>query len=207
MGRRRFLAAASAGAAKLHPLAAAHADELPAVARVAMLGAALLALAATVGCGKSTQSAASGGAAANVGAAPAAPVAPSSGPAWGSTTDTTKPITLAKLPAPSAGEWSLVARQNGGAPVSSKTCFDGKPIDPTSGMVEHCEKLDAVRTADGGFQVTGECSNNGVTTTLLMRGVGDFRTSFYTDTEVKNGAHSATTNNSTYTYLGPTCAR
>jgi hypothetical protein len=173
-------------------------------AKVASLGLASLALVATVSCAKSGQSDASNGPASAAQPTPAA--APASGPASGS--ETIQPITLAELPAPTAGEWVLsVTQGGGGAPSVSRVCLDGKPINPSQGMVKPCEKLDAVRTADGGFKVTGVCSNNGVTTTLLMRGVGDFRKSFYTDTELSTGPASATTSNSTYTYAGPTCTK
>jgi len=176
--------------------------------KVASLGLAALPLAAMAGCAKSGQSAASGGSANAPAAAPTPTAAPASGQAWGTATDSTRPITLAELPAPPAGEWVRVVTRNGGGGQSvSRVCLDGKPINPTQGMAKPCERLDAVRTADGGFKVTGACSNNGVTTTILMRGVGDFRTSFYTDTELSTGPSSATTSNSTYTYAGPTCAK
>jgi hypothetical protein len=170
--------------------------------KVASLGLASLALAAMASCTKGGQGSASGG----VANAAAPTMTAASGAATGP--DTTQPVTLAELPAPTAGEWVLVVTRGGGGAASvSRVCLDGKPINPSQGMAKPCEKLDAVRTADGGFKVTGACTNNGVTTTLLMRGVGDFRKSFYTDTELSTGPGSATTSNSTYNYAGPTCAK
>lgn len=159
-------------------------------------GAAVLA-----GCSKPADNGAS---AANTAAGPvaAAPVA-AGGPAG--------PITLAQLPAPTAGQWSRASSQDGAPASTDSKCLDGKPIDPTDGMPMKCAKMDATRTASGGFVVNGDCPNNGVDAKLTLAGEGDFSKSFTTDsTMVMTGGPGGavtTRNHSVWTYVGATCTK
>jgi hypothetical protein len=161
------------------------------------LAACVVALAA---CSKAPQ-------AANVAVAPAAsasaPAAPASaapvnaGPAG--------PISLADLPAPTAGQWKRVSSQDGAADQTSTKCLTGKPIDPTADGPP-CAKLTVVRTATGGFAIDGDCPNNGVSAKLHMAGEGDFKTSFTTDTTMSmsgaGGPPMTMSNHSVWTYVG-----
>jgi hypothetical protein len=173
--------------------------------RVALIGAALAAV-ALAGCGKPATNASN--AAGNVAeAAPAAaagaPAAAMAGPAG--------PIALSELPAPAAGQWTRVSSQDGGASDTGGKCFDGKPIDPTEGLPGKCASMTAERTASGGFKVTGDCPNNGVDAKLTLAGEGDFKTKFTTDASMTMtggpGGDVSLKNHSTYTYVGPTCAK
>ena len=120
------------------------------------------------------------------------------------------PIALADLPAPTAGQWTRVSSQDGGAPETGGKCLDGKPIDPTEGMFK-CPSLKAERTATGGFKVSGDCPNNGIDAKLTLSGEGDFKQSFTMDSEMVMtggpGGAMTTKNHSVYTYAGPTCSK
>jgi hypothetical protein len=181
--------------------------------RWGLIGVAALAVAALAGCGKPAPNAAANGAdgaaqgaAANTAAAAAAApeaTAVAGGPAG--------PIALGDLPAPAAGEWTRVSSQDGAAPQTDNKCFDGKPIDPNEGMPKPCAKLDAERTAGGGFTVKGDCANNGIDAKLTLAGEGDFKKSFSIDASMTMtggpGGDLTTKNHSAYTYVGPTCAK
>ena len=121
------------------------------------------------------------------------------------------PIALSDLPAPAAGQWTRTSSQDGAAPQTDNKCFDGKPIDPNEGMPKPCAKLDAERTAGGGFTVKGDCANNGIDAKLTLAGEGDFKKSFTTDATMTMtggpGGDLTTKNHSVYTYVGPTCAK
>jgi hypothetical protein len=159
----------------------------------------VLSVVALVGCSKTADNAAAGGtnAATPTSFAPAA-----AGPAG--------PIALAQLPAPPAGQWSRSSSQDGAAATTDGKCLDGKPIDPTDGMLK-CAKLDATRTASGGFVVVGDCPNNGIDAKLTLAGEGDFSKSFTTDSTMVMtggpGGNLTTKNHSVWTYNGPTCAK
>jgi hypothetical protein len=137
-------------------------------------------------------------------AAPATP-AVAAGPAG--------PITLAQLPAPTAGQWSRTSTQDGKQEPPGSKCLDGKPIDPLDKMPMKCSKMDATRTASGGFVVIAECSGAGVgmTAKLTLAGEGDFAKSFSTDAtmDMTGGPGGAvhTKNHSDWTYVGPTCTK
>ncbi len=178
--------------------------------RWVLMGVAVVAAAALAGCGKPASNATgnaadNSAAAANVAAAaPAAPAAAAAaGPAG--------PIAVSDLPAPTAGQWTRVSSQDGGAAQTDSKCFDGKPIDPNEGMPTACAKLDAERTATGGFKVSGDCPNNGVDAKLTLAGEGDFKKSFTTDATMTMtggpGGAMTTKNHSVYTYVGPTCSK
>jgi hypothetical protein len=157
------------------------------------------------GCSKPAANAASAANTAAGGPVAAAPAAPAtaSGPAG--------PITLAQLPAPTKGNWSRASSQDGGAATTDTKCLDGKPIDPTEGLPMKCAKMDATRSATGGFVVDGDCPNNGMDAKLTLAGEGDFAKSFTTDaTMVMTGGPGGaitTKNHSVWTYVGPTCAK
>jgi hypothetical protein len=137
-------------------------------------------------------------------ATPASATAPAAaGPA--------QPITLAQLPAPTAGQWSRSSSQDGAAATTDNKCMDGKPIDPMDGMPVKCAKLDATRTATGGFVVVGDCPNNGIDAKLTLAGEGDFTKSYTTDSTMVMtggpGGDMTVKNHSVWTYVGPTCAK
>ncbi|HVN01688.1 MAG TPA: hypothetical protein VMT68_15905 [Caulobacteraceae bacterium] len=120
-------------------------------------------------------------------------------------------IALTDLPAPTAGAWTRVSTQDGGAPDTSTKCLDGKPIDPAEGMPSKCASMTAQRTATGGFVVNGDCPNNGIDAKLTLAGEGDFKKSFITDSTMVMsggpGGDMTTKNHSVYTYAGPTCSK
>jgi hypothetical protein len=157
---------------------------------------------AAAGAAVANSAAASASAAASTATAAANVAATAAGPAG--------PITLAQLPAPTAGQWSRTSSQDGGATTTGTKCMDGKPIDPTDGMMK-CAKLDAVRTASGGFAVTGDCPNNGIDAKLTLSGEGDFSKQFTTDSTMTMtggpGGDMTTKNHSVYSYVGPTCTK
>ena len=159
-------------------------------------GAALVA-----GCSQKPAESANAANAANVAAAAPAQ-APAAAPAAAGPAG---PITLADLPAPTAGLWQRVSIQDGGAPQTSTKCLTGKPIDPTEGGPP-CSKITATRTAAGGFVFDGDCANNGVSAKMHMAGEGDFKTSFTTDAEMSmtggGGPPVDLKNHSAWTYVG-----
>jgi hypothetical protein len=167
-----------------------------------------LGVVALVGCSKPADNAAPGGtnAALATSVAPAAVAPAAAGPAGPAGS-----ITLAQLPAPTAGQWSRSSSQDGGAATTDSKCFDGKPIDPMGGMPLKCAKLDATRTASGGFLVVGDCPNNGIDAKLTLAGEGDFSKSYTTDSTMVMtggpGGDMTTKNHSVWTYNGPTCAK
>jgi hypothetical protein len=173
---------------------------------VAAMAAGAVALS---GCGKPAGSAAANGAAgANVAAtAPAGGAKDAAAAAAGAV----GPVKLSELPAPTAGQWTRVSTQDGGAPQTGTKCMDGKPIDPAEGMPGKCASMTAERTAAGGFKVTGDCPNNGVDAKLAMSAEGDFKKSFTMDTQMTMtggpGGDMTVKNHSVYTYAGPTCAK
>ena len=172
--------------------------------RGTVIGLAVAAV-ALMGCGKpAVNASAGGGAAANVAAAgPAAAAPAAAGPAG--------PIALTELPAPTAGQWTRVSSQDGGAAQTGGKCMDGKPIDPTDGMPMKCASMTAERTATGGFKVAADCPNNGVDAKLTLAGEGDFKKSFTTDSTMVMtggpGGDMTLKNHSVFTYAGPTCAK
>jgi hypothetical protein len=164
-------------------------------------GAALVA-----GCSPKPADNGANAAAGNVAAA--APAAPATTPAAApaAAAAAAGPITLADLPAPTAGQWRRVSSQDGAAADTSTKCLSGKVIDPTEGAPP-CAKITAVRTATGGFVVDGDCPNNGVSAKLHMAGEGDFKTSFTTDAQMSMtggpGPPVSMKNHSVWTYVGP----
>jgi len=170
------------------------------------LGAVAMGAVALAGCSKPADNAAAQGNA--VVAVAAAPVTPAAAPA---ASGPAGPITLAQLPAPAAGQWSRASSQDGAAATTDTKCLDGKPIDPTDGMPMKCVKMDATRTATGGFSVAGDCPNNGVDAKLTLAGEGDFGKSFTTDATMSMtggpGGAMTTKNHSVWTYVGPTCPK
>jgi hypothetical protein len=172
---------------------------------------------ALAGCGKPAGSAAANGAAgANVAAAaPAAGAKDAAGaaalPAAAAAAGPAGPMKLSDLPAPTAGQWTRVSTQDGGAPETGTKCMDGKPIDPAEGMPGKCASMTAERTATGGFKVTGDCPNHGVDAKLAMSAEGDFKKSFTMDAQMTMtggpGGDMTLKNHSVYTYVGPTCAK
>ena len=74
-----------------------------------------------------------------------------------------------------------------------------------------CAKLDATRTASGGFVVVGDCPNNGIDAKLTLAGEGDFSKSFTTDfdhgDDWRPRRKPDPKNHSAWTYNGPTCAK
>jgi hypothetical protein len=151
-----------------------------------------------------TNAAAATPAAATPAATPAAPAA-AAGPAG--------PISVAELPAPTAGQWSRSSSQDGAAAEPGTKCMDGKPIDPTDGVMK-CPKMDATRTATGGFVVIADCTGGGpggMSAKLSLAGEGDFTKSFTTDATMTMtggpGGAMTTKNHSVYTYVGPTCTK
>jgi len=181
--------------------------------RGVLIGLAVGAL-ALAGCSKpadntaanATNTAAATPAAATPAATPAAAPA-AAGPAG--------PITVAELPAPTAGQWSRSSSQDGAPATPGTKCMDGKPIDPTDGGAMKCPKMDATRTATGGFVVVAECTGGGpgggMTAKLSLAGEGDFIKSFTTDSTMTMtggpGGDMTTKNHSVYTYVGPTCTK
>jgi len=172
-----------------------------------VIGLAVSAL-ALAGCSKpadNTAANATNTAAAPVAAAPAATApAAATGPAG--------PITLAELPAPPAGQWSRTSTQDGATQAPGTKCLDGKPIDPLDGMPMKCAKMDASRTASGGFVVIADCAGGGgMNAKLTLAGEGDFTKSFSTDAtmDMTGGPGGAihTKNHSAWTYVGPTCTK
>jgi hypothetical protein len=123
------------------------------------------------------------------------------------------PIQLSQLPAPTAGQWTEVSIQDGGAPQTSGKCLSGKPIDPNEGAPMKCASMTATRTATGGFVVIADCPNNGVDAKLSLAGEGDFTKSFTTDASMTmtggpgGGGPMTMKNHTTYTYVGPTCSK
>ncbi len=170
-----------------------------------MLGAVALA-----GCSKPADNMASASAvsAAQSAAAAAAAVASAAAPA---ATGPAGPITLAQLPAPTAGQWSRSSSQDGAAPTTDTKCMDGKPIDPTNGLPMTCAKMDATRTATGGFVVVADCPANGVDAKLTLSGEGDFSKHYTTDAAMAlsggPGGAMTTKNHSVWTFVGPTCPK
>jgi hypothetical protein len=172
------------------------------------LGAAALA-----GCSKPADNAAANAtnaAAAPVAATPAtapaaAPAAPTvaAGPAG--------PITLAQLPAPTAGRWARKSTQDGKPEPPGSKCLNGKPIDPLDGMPLKCSKMDATRTASGGFVVIADCAGRGMEAKLTLAGEGDFAKSFSTDATMDMtggpGGPVHTKNHSVWTYVVQDCPK
>ena len=180
--------------------------------RILWVGVALAAM-ALAGCSKPADNAAGGAntaaSSATPGATPPAAVAVApavSGPAG--------PITLAQLPAPTAGQWSRASSQDGAPASTDPKCLDGKPIDPTDGIMK-CPKMDVTRTATGGFVVVAECTGGGpgggMQAKLNLAGEGDFSKRFTTDATMTMtggpGGAMTTRNHSVYTYVGPTCTK
>jgi hypothetical protein len=161
----------------------------------------LLGVAALAACSKPASNEAN--AASNVAAA-----APAAAPVAAAPAATPGPITLADLPAPTAGLWTRVSSGDGGANTDTK-CMDGKPINPMEGLPGACAKMDAMRTATGGFTLNGDCPNNGVDAKLTMAAEGDFSKHFTTDSTMTmtGGPGGAMTvkNHSDYTYTGKAC--
>jgi hypothetical protein len=175
------------------------------------MGVAVVAAAALAGCGKPASNAA-GNAAASGADDAAVNTAAAAGPAQAAAAaGPAGPIAVSDLPAPTAGQWSRVSSQDGGAAQTDAKCFTGKPIDPNEGMPAPCAKLAAERTASGGFKVSGDCANNGIDAKLTLAGEGDFKTRFTTDSEMTMtggpGGALTTKNHSVYTYVGATCAK
>jgi hypothetical protein len=177
-----------------------------------VLGLALGAV-ALAGCSKTADNSAANGssaapaAAASTAATPAAATSAAAPAAAGPA----GPITLAQLPAPTAGQWSRSSSQDGAAATTDTACMDGKPIDPMAGMPVKCAKMNATRTASGGFVVAGDCPNNGIDAKLTLAGEGDFSKSYTTDSTMVMtggpGGDMTTKNHSVYTYVGPTCSK
>ena len=172
-----------------------------------VIGLAVGAL-ALAGCSKPADNAAANAtntaAATPAAAAPAAAAATATGPAG--------PITLAQLPAPTAGQWSRTSSQDGAPATPGTKCMDGKPIDPTDGSPMTCAKMDATRTASGGFVVVADCAGGpGMEAKMTMAGEGDFAKSFTTDAtmDMTGGPGGAlhAKNHSVWTYVGPTCTK
>jgi len=169
--------------------------------------------AALAGCSKSADNAAASAAsaAATSAAAAASSAAEAASAAASVAAGPAGPITLAQLPAPTKGLWSRASSQDGAAATTDSKCMDGGPIDPMNGMPMKCAKLDATRTATGGFKVVGDCPNNGVDAKLTLAGEGDFSKSFTTDsTMVMTGGPGGDVtlkNHSVWTYVGPTCSK
>ncbi len=142
-------------------------------------------------------------------AAPATPTAAAAAPA--AAAGPAGAITLAELPAPTAGAWSRVSSQDGAAAETSTKCLDGKPIDPTDGLPMKCAKWDVQRTATGGFVAVGDCPNNGMTAKLTLAGEGDFAKAFTTDSTMVMtggpGGDMTTKNHSAWTFVGGACAK
>ena len=138
-------------------------------------------------------------------------VAPAAAPAAVAAAGPAGAITLADLPAPTAGNWQRVGSQDGGPPETSNKCLDGKPLNPLDGMPMKCAKMDLARTASGGFTMDADCPNNGVDAKLHMAGEGDFGKAFTTDATMSMtggpGPAMNTKNHSVWTYVGPTCAK
>jgi len=164
--------------------------------------------AAAAGCSKPAADAGSN--TTNAGTAPvaAAPAAPAAAVV---TPGPPGPITLAQLPAPTAGKWARVSTQNGKSEPPSSKCLNGRPIDPLDGMKMPCSKMDARRTAGGGFVVIAACANGaGIEAKLKLSGEGDFARRFSTDATLDmtggpgGGVHIK--NHSAWTYAGPSCA-
>ncbi|HWF77917.1 MAG TPA: hypothetical protein VN694_12155 [Caulobacteraceae bacterium] len=182
-------------------------------------GAALLVMAAAAlaACSKpavnATANAAEG--AANAAAATASAAASAAGAAANAAATVAGaaagPIQLSALPAPTAGEWTRVSSQDGGAAQTSAKCFDGKPIDPTDGLPGKCASMTAERTATGGFKVVGDCPSNGIDAKMTLAGEGDFKKSFTMDSQMTMsggpGGDMTLKNHSVYTYVGPVCAK
>jgi hypothetical protein len=92
--------------------------------------------------------------------------------------------------------------------------MDGKPIDPTDGVMK-CPKMDAARTVTGGFTVSADCTGGGpggaMQAKLQLSGEGDFKKSFTTDSTMTMtggpGGAMTTKNHSVYSYVGPTCTK
>jgi hypothetical protein len=168
------------------------------------IGAVMLAACSKPADSSNAANVATNTAAATPAAAPAAPATPAA-------TAPAGPIALADLPAPTAGKWTRVSTQDGGAPSTDPKCLSGKPIDPMEGLPMKCAKMDASRTATGGFMIVAECANNGINAKLTLAGEGDFSKSFSTDaTMVMTGGPGGdltTKNHSTYTYVGGTCTK
>jgi hypothetical protein len=178
-----------------------------------------LAVAALAGCSKPADNAAANGAntastpaaatpmaAMPMAAMPAAPSAPAAatGPAG--------PITLAQLPAPTAGRWSRASIQNGKPQPAGSKCLNGKPIDPLDGMPMKCARMDVTRTASGGFVVIADCVNGvGMKAKLTLAGEGDFAKSFATDATMDMtgdpGGPVHIKNHSVWTYAAPICPK
>ena len=89
--------------------------------------------------------------------------------------------------------------------------MNGKPIDPLDGMPMKCAKMDASRTATGGFVVIADCAGGGMHAKLTLAGEGDFSKSFSTDAtmDMTGGPRRAvhTKNHSVWTYAAPICPR
>lgn len=165
-------------------------------------------VAVLAGCSKPADNAAN---ATNTAAA-AAPAAPVAAPAVTAPAGPAGPITLAQLPAPTAGQWSRNSSQDGAAASTDTKCMDGKPIDPTDGSPMKCSKMDVTRTASGGFVVIADCAGGpGTAAKMTMAGEGDFAKGFSTDTtmDMTGGPGGAihTANHSVWTYVGPTCSK
>jgi hypothetical protein len=119
---------------------------------------------------------------------------------------------VAQLPAPTAGLWTRTSTQDGKPQPPGSKCLDGKPIDPLDGMAMKCLKMDATRTASGGFVVIATCANGtGVSAKLSLAGEGDFAKSFATDAslEMSGGGRPPVRikNHSDWTYAGPNCPK
>jgi hypothetical protein len=181
--------------------------------RAVWVSAAVLALAAAGGCNKPAANVAANTAAAAAGAAneAAATAASAAGEASAVASGAAGPMAVTDLPAPTAGQWTRVSSQDGAAAETSAKCFNGKPIDPTDGLPGKCATLTAERTATGGFKVAGDCPNNGVDAKLTLAGEGDFKKSFTMDAQMTMtggpGGDVSLKNHSTYTYVGPVCAK
>ena len=167
---------------------------------------------ALAGCSKPADNSAAN--ATNSAAATPAAAAPAAGGATAAASGPAGPISVAELPAPTKGQWSRSSSQDGAAAEAGTKCMDGKPIDPTDGVMK-CPKMDAARTATGGFTVTADCTGGGpggaMQAKLQLSGEGDFSKSFTTDSTMTMtggpGGAMTTKNHSVYTYVGPTCTK
>ena len=180
--------------------------------RAVWVGAALAVL-AVAACSKPAANVAANTAEAAASAAndAAASAVNAAGEAAAAASGAAGPIAVGDLPAPTAGQWTRVSSQDGAAAETSGKCFDGKPIDPTDGLPGKCATLTAERTATGGFKVAGDCPSNGVDAKLSLAGEGDFKKSFTMDAQMTMtggpGGDLTLKNHSTYTYVGPVCAK
>lgn len=160
------------------------------------VGAALL-----TACSKKPEQTAPGAA-----SAPPPTAAPADGTAPAVALATPGPITLAELPAPKAGLWQRVSQSDSDPAQTDTKCQDGKPLDPTKDGPP-CQKINAMRTATGGFTIDGVCgAGKGVSGKMHLAGEGDFSRAYTTDTNIVltggPGGDMTLKNHSVWTYVG-----